>query len=152
MFAVQWRKDLRECIGIITNIWCMQNTCMIFEVYWCIFQNNKMSLVVIIMFHSDLWGFSINSPYFGYNSARQKTMFYVFLSFRDLPELKLTQDFWSINILPWQAPTAQEVNEGGHEAQKRQMAWPLTRPCHPVSFEARTSDAIHLHLLTLSFT
>jgi hypothetical protein len=43
----------------------------------------------------------------------------VFLSFRNLPELKLTQDFWSVNILPREAPGAQEVNEGGHEAQKR---------------------------------
>jgi hypothetical protein len=31
-----------------------------------------MLLVVIIMFYSDLWGFSIDPPYFGYNSAGQE--------------------------------------------------------------------------------
>jgi hypothetical protein len=25
------------------------------------------------MFYNDLWGFSIDSPYFGYNSAEQET-------------------------------------------------------------------------------
>jgi hypothetical protein len=31
-----------------------------------------MLLVVIIMFHNVLWRFSIDLPYFGYNSAGQK--------------------------------------------------------------------------------
>jgi hypothetical protein len=47
----------------------MQNSCMNFVVYWCIFQHIKMLLDVIIMFCIDLWGFSIDPPYFGYNSA-----------------------------------------------------------------------------------
>jgi hypothetical protein len=34
----------------------------------------------------------------------RKTLFCVFLRFRDLPELKLTQDFWSVIILPREAP------------------------------------------------
>jgi hypothetical protein len=33
--------------------------------------------------------------------------------------LKLTWDFLGVNILPREAPGAQEVNEGGHETQKR---------------------------------
>jgi hypothetical protein len=41
----------------------------------------------------------------------RKTLFCVFLRFRDLPILKLTQDYWSANILPREAPRAQEVNE-----------------------------------------
>jgi hypothetical protein len=41
----------------------------------------------------------------------RKTLFYVFLSFRDLPELKLTQDLWSVNILSREVPGYQEVNE-----------------------------------------
>jgi hypothetical protein len=40
-----------------------------------------------------------------------KTIFCVFLSFWDLPGLKLTWDFWSVNILPREAPEDQEVNE-----------------------------------------
>jgi hypothetical protein len=39
----------------------------------------------------------------------RKTMFCVFLHFRDLPGLKLTQDFWSVNILPREAPGGEEV-------------------------------------------
>jgi hypothetical protein len=48
-----------------------------------------MLLFVIIMFYNVLWGFSIDPPYFGYNSEGQKTLFCVFLSFRNRPELKL---------------------------------------------------------------
>jgi hypothetical protein len=57
------------------------------------------------------------SPYFGYNSAEQEILFCVFLRFRNLPRLKLTWDFLGVNILPREAPGAQEVNEGGHEGQ-----------------------------------
>jgi hypothetical protein len=46
----------------------------------------------------------------------RKTLFCVFLRFRDLPRLKLTWDFSGINILPREAPRGQEVNLGGHEA------------------------------------
>jgi hypothetical protein len=35
-------------------------------------------LDVIIMFCIDLWGFFIDSPYFGYNSAEQENLFFVF--------------------------------------------------------------------------
>jgi hypothetical protein len=41
----------------------------------------------------------------------RKTLFCVVLSFRNLPELKLTQDFWSINILPRKAVGDQEVHK-----------------------------------------
>jgi hypothetical protein len=33
-----------------------------------------MLLVVIIMFYNVLWGFSIDPPYFGYNSAGQENL------------------------------------------------------------------------------
>jgi hypothetical protein len=59
-----------------------------------------MLLVVIIMIYNVLWGFSIDPPYFGYNSAGQKKPCFAYLSFRNLSELKLTWDFWSVNILP----------------------------------------------------
>jgi hypothetical protein len=63
------------------------------------------------MFYNVLWGFSIDPPYFGYNSVKQKTLFCVFLSFRNLPKLKLTSDFWSVNILSREAPEGEEVHE-----------------------------------------
>jgi hypothetical protein len=38
-----------------------------------------MLLDVIIMFYNVLWGFSIDPPYFGYNSAGQeKPVFHIF--------------------------------------------------------------------------
>jgi hypothetical protein len=40
----------------------------------------------------------------------KKTLFCVFLSFMDLPVLKLTWDFWSIDILSRETPE-EEVNE-----------------------------------------
>ena len=46
------------------------------------------------------WDFPKDPPYFGYNSAGRKTLFCVFSRFRDLYGLKLTRDFWSINIFP----------------------------------------------------
>jgi hypothetical protein len=64
----------------------------------------------------------------------RKTLFCVFLCFRGLPGLKLTWNFLGVNILPREAPGAQEVNEGGHEAQKRPSGKGPS-PRHPVSFE-----------------
>jgi hypothetical protein len=48
----------------------------------------------------------------------RKTLFCVFWCFRNLLELKLTWDFLGINILSRELSRAQEVNNGGHEAQK----------------------------------
>jgi hypothetical protein len=48
-----------------------------------------------------------------------KTLFCVFLSFRNLPELKLTQDFSSINILPREPARDQELNERRPRGQTR---------------------------------
>jgi hypothetical protein len=41
----------------------------------------------------------------------RKTLFCVFLRFRDLPEHKLTWVFLGVNILPREAPGGEEVNE-----------------------------------------
>jgi hypothetical protein len=41
----------------------------------------------------------------------RKTLFCIFLSLRDLPGLKLTWDFWSINILSRETPDEEEVNK-----------------------------------------
>jgi hypothetical protein len=57
------------------------------------------------------------SPLFGYNSAEQKTLFCVFLCFRNLTELKLTWVFSSVNILSREPSGAQEVNEVDHYGQ-----------------------------------
>jgi hypothetical protein len=48
----------------------------------------------------------------------RKTMFCIFLRFRNLPKLKLTWDFSGINILSREPSWAQEFNEVGPEAQK----------------------------------
>jgi hypothetical protein len=42
-----------------------------------------MLLVVIIMFYIDLWGFSIDPPYFGYNSAKQENTVLCILAFQE---------------------------------------------------------------------
>jgi hypothetical protein len=65
-----------------------------------------------------LWGFSIDPRIFGITLQNRKTMFCVFLRFRNLPKLKLIWDFLCVNILSREPSRAQEVNEGGHEAQK----------------------------------
>jgi hypothetical protein len=88
-----------------------------------------MLLDVIIKFCIDLWGFSIDPPYFGYNFARQENLFCVFWHFRNLPELQLTWDFLFVNIWSQEAPRAQEVNEVGHEAQKSTCGM-VTMPDH----------------------
>jgi hypothetical protein len=41
-----------------------------------------MLLVVIIMFYNVLWEFSINPPYFGYNSAEQENTILCILTFQ----------------------------------------------------------------------
>jgi hypothetical protein len=48
------------------------------------------------MFYNDLWGFSIDPSYFGYNSAEQENHVLCILCFRNLPELKLT---WIFRVL-----------------------------------------------------
>jgi hypothetical protein len=45
---------------LLVSPWCMQNTCMNFVVYWCIFLHIIMLLVVITMIRNDFWGFSID--------------------------------------------------------------------------------------------
>jgi hypothetical protein len=42
-----------------------------------------MLLVVKIMFYIDLWGFSIDPPYFGYNSAKQENPVLRILAFQE---------------------------------------------------------------------
>jgi hypothetical protein len=71
------------------------------------------------MFYNILLVFSIDPPYFGYNSAGQENLFCVFLSFRNLPKLKLTWDFWSVNISSRETPGDQEVNETRPRGQTR---------------------------------
>jgi hypothetical protein len=70
-----------------------------------------MLLVVIIMFYNVLWGFSIDPPYFGYNS------FCIFLRFRDLSRLKLTWDFLDVNILPREALEEKKSTRQGPDAK-----------------------------------
>jgi hypothetical protein len=45
------------------------------------------------MFCINLWEFFIDPFSLVYNSIEQKTLFYVFLSFRNLTELKRSEDF-----------------------------------------------------------
>jgi hypothetical protein len=49
----------------------------------------------------------------------RKTLFCIFLRFKDLPGLKLTCDFSGVNILPREAPGGEEVNETRPRGQTR---------------------------------
>jgi hypothetical protein len=69
------------------------------------------------MICNDLWGFSIDPLILVITLQNRKTLFCVFLRFRNLPELKLAWDFLGINILSWEPSGAQEVNEGGDTSQ-----------------------------------
>jgi hypothetical protein len=50
-------------------------------------------------------------------SGRQKISYFVFCSFRDLLDLKLIGDFYSVIILSQEASGEVEANERSHEAQ-----------------------------------
>jgi hypothetical protein len=55
-------------------------------------------LDVIIMFCIDLWGFSINPPYFGYNSAEQESPILYILTFQGPSETQIERCFSGVNI------------------------------------------------------
>jgi hypothetical protein len=48
-----------------------------------------MLLVVIIMFYNVLWGFSIDLPYFGYNSAGQENLVLRIFKFQGLSRTQI---------------------------------------------------------------
>jgi hypothetical protein len=95
-----------------------------------------MLLVVIIMFYNDLWGFSIDPPYFGYNSAEQENPILHILCFKDLPGLKLTWDFSGVNILPrestWRRISQQDEAQGPNE---HRWHGPMAKPRHPTHLQ-----------------
>jgi hypothetical protein len=64
-----------------------------------------MLLGVMIMFYGDFPSIPLILV------ITRQTLFCVFLSFKNLPELKLTHDFWSINILPREASGDQEAHK-----------------------------------------
>jgi hypothetical protein len=70
-----------------------------------------MLLVVIIKFYNIYGDFPSISLILVITLHDKKTLFCVFLSFGDLPGLKLTWDFWSINILSRETLEEEEVNE-----------------------------------------
>jgi hypothetical protein len=63
------------------------------------------------MFYNVLWGFSIDPLILVITLQNRKTLFCVFLRFRNLLGLKLTWNFLGVNILPREAPGGEEVNE-----------------------------------------
>jgi hypothetical protein len=76
-----------------------------------------MLLVVIIMICNDLWGFSIDPLILVITLQNRKTLFCVFLCFRNFPKLKLTWDFSGVNILSPEPPREEEVSEMGPRGQ-----------------------------------
>jgi hypothetical protein len=78
-----------------------------------------MLLDAIIMIYNILWGFSIDLSYFGYNSAGQKNPVLRIFAFQGPSRTQIDTGFWGVNILPREAPGAQEVNERSPRAQKR---------------------------------
>jgi hypothetical protein len=51
------------------------------------------------MFCIDLRGFSINPPYFGYNSAEQEIPILCILTFQGLSETQIDRGFFGIPII-----------------------------------------------------
>jgi hypothetical protein len=82
-------ESLISCVYYLLQLswgcWCMQNSCMNFVAYWCIFQHIKMLWDIITIFCIDSWGFSINPLYFGYTLQYRKYLFCVLWRFRNLP-------------------------------------------------------------------
>jgi hypothetical protein len=78
-----------------------------------------MLLVVIIMICNDLWGFSIDTPYLGYNSAEQENPVLCIFTFREPSRTQIAWDFSGVNILSREPSGAQEVNKGDHGSQTR---------------------------------
>jgi hypothetical protein len=69
---------------------------------------------VIFIFCINLWGFYIDFLSLVYNSAEQETLFCVYLSLRDLIELKWSKDFSRIS----QRNNMRRISIGGaHEAR-----------------------------------
>jgi hypothetical protein len=78
-----------------------------------------MLLVVIIMFYNNLWAFSIGLPYFGYNSAEQENPILCIFTFQELSQTQIDMGFLRVDILPREAPGAQEFNETRPRGQTR---------------------------------
>jgi hypothetical protein len=71
------------------------------------------------MFCIDLWGFFHQSPYFGYNFAKQENPVLCILMFQGHSRTQFDLGFLGVNILSRETPEAKEVNEKGHEGQTR---------------------------------
>jgi hypothetical protein len=71
------------------------------------------------MFCIDLWEFSIDPPYFGYNSGELENPILRILTFHGPSETQIDLGFSGINILSREASGDQEVNKEGHDAQTR---------------------------------
>jgi hypothetical protein len=63
------------------------------------------------MFCTDLWGFSIDPPYFGYNSAEREIPVLCIWCFRNIRKLKFTEAFSGVNTFTWEATWEEEVWE-----------------------------------------
>jgi hypothetical protein len=53
-----------------------------------------MLLVFIIMVCNDLWGFSINPPYFGYNSEEQENPVFCIFTFHKPSQTQIDLGFF----------------------------------------------------------
>jgi hypothetical protein len=69
-----------------------------------------MLLVVIIMICNDSWGFSIDPPYFGYNSAEQENHVLCIFTFQEPSHTQIDLKFVERQYF---------INEGGHDGQTR---------------------------------
>jgi hypothetical protein len=74
-------------------------------------------LFIIPAFLDDFWDFFTRFPPRYLISERQKISCFVFCYFRDLLDLNLIGNFYSVNILPWEASGEVVPHEGSHEAQ-----------------------------------
>jgi hypothetical protein len=83
------------------------------------------------MFYIDFLGFTNDPLHLGYNSTGQENhVLCIFLTFRDLNEVKLSYDFGDVNISSREASGALGLTRWARRSKKGKMARP-GRECMP---------------------
>jgi hypothetical protein len=120
--------------------------------YCHIFQHIYMLWDVIIMI-CILWGFFINPPYLGYNSAEQETrVLCIFLVLGTFWNSNRARIFWHHNFSLGTNMRRICTWVGQRGPNETRWSGPLARMCHPCSFEPRGSNVVHLDFRLIGLT